>query len=376
MNTNIEISHINKHFPLNKRINEAKDNRVINEGKFGNDAGWNYADDVNSNKYTTKITDYCFCSINEANISDKIKKILYYSTNYSVFEDYDFMNVCNQNDDFIEKLDLSNNKRYLIFKYKKEVSANFNEYLLHFTNPKLFVLNVIESFSYLLKSLIKLSSNNICFFNLSPENIVFNLNRGENPILHNFQLSLLFSKLNEEYITNIIKEKNDYAYKPLEVHILFYFIHNEIFTISYSFIEEVCESFVNNLRVLDLFSLQYKESYKQSCVETMKKYINKPKNEIIQSILKDANKWDAYSLSLMYLRVFGYISRVFSLKQNFISKITLELSKNIHPDPSKRCSLEKLFENYNKLFISEKNWSFVENMDQNKMSELMDILEV
>ena len=31
MNTNIEISHINKHFPLNKRINEAKDNRVINK---------------------------------------------------------------------------------------------------------------------------------------------------------------------------------------------------------------------------------------------------------------------------------------------------------------------------------------------------------
>jgi hypothetical protein len=374
MNTNIEISRINKHFHVNKRINEAKDNRV-NDNNVNDEDDWN-DDNSNSNKYTTKITDYCFSSINEANITDKIKNILYYSNNYSVFEDYDFMNVSSLNDDFIEKLDLSNNKRYLIFKYKKEDSANFNEYLLHFTDPKLFVLNVIESFSYILKGLIKLTSNKICFFNLSPENIVFNLDRGENPILHNFQLSLLFSKLNEEYITNIIKEKNDYTYKPLEVHILFYFIHNEILTISYSFIEEVCESFVNNLRVLDLFSLKYKESYKNSCIETMKKYINKPKKEIILSILKDADKWDAYSLSLIYLQIFGHISRVFSLKQNFISKITLELSKNIHPDPSKRCNLEKLLENYNKLFISEKNWSFVDNMDQNKMSELIDILEI
>jgi hypothetical protein len=125
---------------------------------------------------------------------------------------------------------------------------------------------------------------------------------------------------------------------------------------------------------LDLFSLKYKESYKNSCIETMKKYINKPKKEIILSILKDADKWDAYSLSLIYLQIFGHISRVFSLKQNFITKITLELSKNLHPEPSKRNSLEKLHESYNKLFSDEKDWCFVKKMISDKMPKLFDLL--
>jgi hypothetical protein len=90
-----------------------------------------------------------------------------------------------------------------------------------------------------------------------------------------------------------------------------------------------------------------KESYKQMCMETIKKYINKPKTYIIRDILQSANKWDVYSLSVLYIHIFGNISKVFSLKQTFINKITLELSKNIHPDPSKRSDLKALLEQFN-----------------------------
>ena len=47
----------------------------------------------------------------------------------------------------------------------------------------------------------------MCFFQFSSENIVFMEDCREKPVLHNFQLSLQVSKLNEEYITNIIKKK-------------------------------------------------------------------------------------------------------------------------------------------------------------------------
>jgi hypothetical protein len=52
----------------------------------------------------------------------------------------------------------------------------------------------------------------------------------------------------------------------------------------------------------------------------------------------------------------------------------LELAKNLTPEPSKRSSLEKLYENYNKLLNNENNWSFVENLSSNKMPKLFYIL--
>lgn len=352
MNTNIEITNINKHF--------FSDNERNNEEI--------------SKKYNTKLINYCFYSINEANISDNIKNIPYYSNNYLIVEDYDFVNINQLNENYIEKLNISDDTKYLIFKYKNNRLIDFNDFLTNLTSPKLFIFTIIESFSYLLDNLIKLNSKNICFLNLSPQNIVFNLDCGEKPIIRNFQLSLQVSKLNVSYISNIIKKIEDYTHKPLEVHVLFYLIRNDISYISYSFIEEISEVFINKLSILSLFSEKYKESYKQSCIDSLKKYINMSKNDIITDVLEYNDKWDVYSLSLIYLHIFGNISRVFSLKHNFISKITSELSKNLNPEPSKRSSLEKLYENYNKLLNDEKDWSFVEKLSSNKMPRLFDIL--
>ena len=91
MNTNIEISNINKYFFSSKERNNEEDNK----------------------KYISKLTNYSFNSINEANISDIIKKIPYYSNNYLIVEDYDFVNISQLNDKYIEKLNLSDNKKYL-----------------------------------------------------------------------------------------------------------------------------------------------------------------------------------------------------------------------------------------------------------------------
>ena len=251
----------------------------------------------------------------------------------------------------------------------------FNDFLFNLTNPKEFIFHIIESFSYILTSLIKLNYNNICFFNLSPQNIVFNLDCGEKPILRNFHLSLQTLKLNESYITNIINKTDDYTYKPLEIHVLFYLIKNDFNTISYSFIEEICEIYVKNLRILDFFSEKYKESYKNSCISILKQYINQPKNEIIEDILLQTDKWDVFSLSVLYLHIFHNISRVFSLKQTFINKIILELSKNIHPNPEMRSSLENLLDFFDKLFNNEKDWSYVNKLSISMMPTLFNVLD-
>jgi hypothetical protein len=354
MDTNIEITNIYKHFRLFDSKKPSKK--------------------MKNHKNNTKIVNYDFYSINEAKISEKIKKIPYYSNHFIIFEDYDFVNIGQLNDTFIEKLELTTEKKYLLFTYKNDVLVAFDDFLFALFEPRLFVHNIIESFSYLLNSLIQLNDSGICFFNLSPQNIVFNTSCGEKPQLMDFQLSLIISTLNEEYITKIIKNRNDYTHKPLETHVLFYLIQNNISTISYSFIEEICHVFTKNLTVLELFSEKYRESYKATAIESLKKYVNKPKSDVILDILSKHDTWDVYSLSVLYLYIFGHVSKFFSLKTTFISKIAMELSKNIHPDPAKRNSLKKLLDNYNNLLLSEKNWGFVTKMERGIMPQLFDTL--
>jgi hypothetical protein len=350
MNANIDISNLKTHFFCDLKKNSSFIHKKIK----------------------SKIVSLNFYSKNEANISTIITKIPYYFHYFHTIEDYDFVNINDINEKMSEKLSLSNDNKYLIFKYKNGYFVPFQEFLYNIESPKRFIFFSLDSFSNLLNSLIKLNENNICFFDLCPQNLFFS---SDKPIIHNFQLSLQIQLLNESYITNIMKGIGDYTYKPLEIHILFYFVYNDINTISYSFIEEIMEKYLNNLSILNLFSDSYRDSYKEECFTFLKRYINKPKTEIINEILKYNNKWDVFSLSLIYLHIFGNLSRVFSLKQSFISKITLELSKNIHPNPSKRSSLMQVKETIEKLFESNFDWNFVEQVDTNKMSLLLTELE-
>ena len=49
-----------------------------------------------------------------------IKKWNYYSNNYAIVEDYDYINISQLSEKYIDKLNLMNNQKYLIFKYKNE----------------------------------------------------------------------------------------------------------------------------------------------------------------------------------------------------------------------------------------------------------------
>ena len=353
MNTNIDLLNIKKFFLY------ANEKRTIKK---------------NENKYITKIIEYNFYSLNEAKICNVIKKIPYYMNYFLIIEDYDFVNINQLNDRYIEKINFEN-KKNLIFKYKNNRVIKFNDLIFSLCEPKLFIKNIIESFQCILKSISILDKRNICIFDLSPENIIFNFDCGEKIQMQGFGNSLLITELNEEYITKIIQKIENYTHKPIEVHVLFYLIQNDIKSISYSFIEEICEIFVDKLNVLNLFTEKYKIKYKDLCIESLKKYINKSRSYIIEDILIYSDKWDVYSFSVIFLHIFGNVSSVFSLKQTFISKITIELSKNINPDPSKRMSMESLSKIFDKLLYEEKDWDFVQSLNPGKMKELFSILE-
>jgi len=346
MESNINISTINKYFSQNK--------------------------EKQSNNYRTKIVNYSHFSFNEANIAHKIKQIPYYSNFFTILDDYEALNVSQLNENIIEKLKNTDNIQYYLFKYSDKNSIDFIDFLYNSTSIKKLIFNIIDSFQHLLSGLHILNENNICFFDISPKNIVFLENFREKPVIKNFRFSLNVKHLDYTYFSNILNKLEDFTYQPLEIHILYYFVKHDIKTISYGFIEEFCENYVENLNILRLFSENYKKSYKEQCIETMRKYINLPKKQIIEDILERNEKWDVYGISMIYLQIFGCISRVFSLKGSFISKITLELSKNLHPNSDKRMSLEKTLETFNKLLNEEENWSFVNKLDNSKLEQLFD----
>jgi hypothetical protein len=351
MKTNIDISLLNRYFTNKTNKSERSDKKE---------------------KTQSKIVPYNFFSINEINVVNIINKIPYNSNYYDIMINYDFIDIGKIGKNMIENVRLNNNKQYIITHYNNQKYIDFEDFLFNNQDKKQFLFNILNSYSRLLNSLITLNDKNVCFFNLNTYNIVFLEN--SMPILQNFQNGLIISELNESYIKQIIENTEIYTYKPLEIHVLFYLIINEQETLSFLFIESICKNYVKNMYILNFFSQTYRDSYEKECVEALKKYINVPKLEIIGDILKYYKYWDNYSLTIIYLHIFGSISRFFSLKNTFINKFTLLLTKNIHPNPLKRETLKETNQKYHKLFNEFTDWSFINDISNKKLQNLYDFL--
>ena len=351
-------------------------------------------EDTNNDKYNKTIKIYDFFSINEINITNKIIQINNYKNKFDVLNNYIFIKVKKNNKEIINQLNQLNkidnqldnqlnnqldntinktDNKYILITYNNFQYLYFDDFLFNLASPKLFILHILDSYPVLINSLIKLNEYNICFFNLSPKTVIFSQNFV--PLIRKFNKSICIEKIEkEEYISTIIKNIKDYTYKPLEVHVLFYLIIKNNKTLSYSLIDSICENYIKNMNILDLFSQSYRENYKSICIEYLKQYINKSKIEIISDILKYIHTWDNYSLSIIYLYIIGNISKVFSLKDNFMNKFIIILSKNIYPNPLKREILQNTFNQYNNLYEEFTDWSFVNIISKEKLKELYKVI--
>jgi len=329
--------------------------------------------ELDSNEERNKVKIYDFCCLNEIRISEKIKKnIPNYPKYFDILTDYSNIKLTASKTILSEEYDILSEKHVLI-NYSDQLRVDFFSFLLNLPTPKLFVFHVIDSYSHLSKSFSMLNANNICFFNLCAEKIVVDVTTLK-PLLHDFEYSLYTRNLNEDYLCKIVDKMSDFTNMPLETHVIFYLIKNNENTLSYSIISEICESFVKNMGVLSIFSQIYRDNFKLSCIESLKKYINRSKTEIINDIMTFSKTWDNYGLSIMFLHIVGNMSRVFSLKDNFITKFSILLSKNINPFPSKREELHETMNKYSELFNEYPDWSFISKIPHEKLEILIEKL--
>jgi len=383
--TNINVKKIKNHFfVLNQKQRKKREIYI----------------ELNKKDKNHKIKHYDFLSINEIKITLQIKKIPCYFIFYNLIEGYKFVkqrennsidyknkNDINDKNDKNDKNDINdiNDKKLILLQYNNKLDHNITEtkniydYLINSSTIRQFIFNTLFLHETLLVRLIELNDNNICFLNLNVEHIFIDNN---NLMLDDFSNSIIISEIkncdndsNINYIKNIVNGLNDYACKPLEIHILFYLFNNNIKTLSYTYIIEIVENYIENFTILTLLPKEFGDEYEKKCIETLMKYINKPLNIIINHILKGYNTWDNFSLSVILIHVYCCLKNTNELNDTPpITDLINYLCKNIDPNFSKRESLNESFEKFK--IVKYAQWDFVKNLNENNLNKLFEMLSL
>jgi hypothetical protein len=312
-----------------------------------------------------------FVTKNEINITNQIKKIPYFFHNFRVITQIKLVQDLQQTQMNVT-INKSDHTKFILIYYAENNGCYLRTYYLtNLKTPKQVILHTMESYLHLLKSLIMLEKNKITFLDLSPSTVIIEDNR---PFLQNFENSILNEHIDELYITAIIKNIKDFTYKPLEIHLLFYLIVNDIPSLSHSLSYEIGNHFIETMPLLQLFSQEHRENYKKECTAFLNSYVNQSRTHIIKDIIQYYYTWDNYSVSILYLHIFGNLLHVFSLPNTFVSEIVNSLFQNISIIPSKRERLQNSLTNFNQLFHKHTDWSCVNNIPQEKMDLLDEVL--
>jgi hypothetical protein len=292
---------------------------------------------------------------NELRISEKIREIPYFFSYFSPIESYKILKISEIDEYFLESSEFLGEKKYILVSKESAFYPSFSSFFDNLTNPKEKVRFLLDSYTYLLKSINVLSENGLVYFDLSDEKIVFN--KKKQPILNNFSQSfslhddfLIFERIFNKY------DPSTFAL-PLEVQILT-FINDktrEKKSISQTDIEEICKAFIVKNQALRGFSDEFIKNYFNSCVLQALSFsiVNEPREKIVEKIIKHANTWDNYSLSAFFLSIIYQIQ--IHDEQGYVYEFLTGLSQilllNIDPNPEKRLTCQQTIEKIEDLLV-------------------------
>jgi hypothetical protein len=178
-----------------------------------------------------------------------------------------------------------------------------------------------------------LAKNQIIHNDLKYNNILLN-SETLTPILIDFGLSIYVKQLlenpwseknekDEEVTADTLKphsrgRENNYYWKqhfyvhapdyylwPIESHIIsFLIIESETKTLTYENLQDIAYTFTYNHEALMYMSSDFKNKYMQLCISVYKKYIDRPREEVINQLIQYWQKWDIYSHNVMFIRLF------------------------------------------------------------------------
>jgi len=385
---------------MENMIGEQNGGNVLSEGAYGCVFMPRVGCDgkqTDDKKYISKIQVYDETANNEIEISKKVNNnIDTVKMMFAPVEETCNIDINKIEDGTKEECNIlkKTNKKYINMKIRFVDKLIFFDYMKQETDHNIF--NVfLDNYNYLLVSISKLVDNNIIHMDLKGNNIM--MDTGKNiPIIIDFGLSIDMNKLtshnnsmihmdeNREnlstlniMIDNKYLKQSFYVYGPdyfvwaPEIHYINYLV-NVNDTPDKEEIKGICNSIIDGIIVL-------KRLYNEDFIDKMKivlynyylRFHNKPKDECINILLSYSNSWDKYSLSMIFLRILSYIilnnntSSLTEYNSKFIKSFSKILLYNIHPNPSKRYSMEKNIDQINK-YIYYKSYGDVEFLDNMK----------
>lgn len=349
----------------NIHLNQIKDNLFLYQRE-------KHAYEQNECVYVTKRYDGLF--LNELKITEIIKKSEPFYHYYDLMTDYKMLSFAECGENFLNNLEnIIGNDKYVIVTYEKKDLHNFSSFLYSISHPRHFLSTLLETYRKLLENLLNLSKVGIFFYNISAIDIYYTCDGI--PVLKNMMKCISMQNLDGKYLSHLLDLETNFISNPIEIHLLFFLLKNEIDILTNDLVNNIIEKFTSNVKIFAYFSSDYREKYVKDAFDFLSGFINKPKKFVIECILSYAKTWDCYSLSFLFTYIVANVLKVFSLKGTFMSKFLSLLMKCLHPNPSKRETTETILYKYNEILYKNIDWHFVAEMDKQKLGRLYTILD-
>ena len=326
-------------------------------------------------KVVTKIQKKDSVSDNEIKVGEIIKQIPNYQLFFLPVINHCSVHLASLNKNVLNDCEVISDEdkfQYILMNISYVANKSFFDFLLKVGKTKKHViLDIIETYSYLLNSISILLSKNVIHFDLKNENILYNT-KTNNPLLIDFGISIPISSLTKKnYKSYFYIYAPEYYIWPLEVHLINFIIHKlgEKNQIEKTDIIQLCENYTESNKALNIFSDSFKESYKKSCINSLSVFIGKNKEETIQKCIALYHTWDNYSLSILYLRLIDYMFEKGFMKNKILIYFSQLLLDNISPYGEKRKTIDETMKLYKDIFFLDENnsiyMSLIENFDYN-----------
>jgi hypothetical protein len=95
----------------------------------------------------------------------------------------------------------------------------------------------------------------------------------------------------------------DYYLWPIELHIISFLII-EVKTLTYEDLQRISYIYTYNHESLEYMSKEFKIKFMHLCISVYKKYLNKPREEVINKLIQYWPKWDIYAHNVMFIKLF------------------------------------------------------------------------
>ncbi len=119
-------------------------------------------------------------------------------------------------------------------------------------------------------------------------------------ILYQTQSSKIF-QYNYLWRQHFYVHAPDYFLWPIEVHLMTYLI-NESDTLTQDSLQKICYEYISNNKAITYMSREFKKKTFEISVATFSRFIDQPREQVLNELLKYWDKWDIYAVNIMFLK--------------------------------------------------------------------------